>query len=207
MRTLGFMVSGLLLLVAAGAPAAEKVYKWVDEDGVVHYGHALPPTAAGREHQILNEQGVAVEDVAAAKTAEQIAEEARLAEAARQAAERDQVLLDTYLSVDEIESLRDRRVELLEAQNRITEKYMQDLETKLDGLQAEAARIQAGDPSAGASPEIPDQLAAEIAHAERGLGAYRREIDARRAEQERITARFDADIARFRELKGLPPEA
>ena len=52
-----------------------------------------------------------------------------------------------------------------------------------------------------------DQLAAEIAHAERGLVNYRREIAARREDQEEIRARFDADIARFRELKGLPPEA
>ncbi len=148
-----------------------------------------------------------MEDVAAAKTAEQLAEEARMAEAAREAAERDQVLLDTYLSVNEIENLRDRRVELLEAQNRVTEKYMQDLEKKLGDLQDEAARIQTGDQASGAPPEIPDQLAAEIAHAERGLAGYRREIDARREDQERIRARFDADIARFRELKGLPPEA
>jgi hypothetical protein len=206
MRALRILAPGLLLL-AAGPLAAEKVYKWVDEDGVVHYGDALPPTAAGRGHKVLNDQGIAVEDVAAAKTAEQIAEEARLAEAAREAAERDKVLLDTYLSVDEIESLRDRRVELLEAQNRVTAKYMQDLERKLDGLQTEAARIQAAEQSSGAPPEIPDQLAAEIAHAERGLAGYRREINARREDQEKIRARFDADIARFRELKGLPPEA
>ena len=206
MRALRIIAPGLLLL-AAGPLAAEKVYKWVDEDGVVHYGDALPPTVAGRGHKVLNDQGVAVEDVAAAKTAEQLAEEARMAEAAREAAERDQVLLDTYLSVNEIEHLRDRRVELLEAQNRITEKYMQDLERKLGDLQAEAVRIQTGDQAAGAPPEIPDQLAAEIAHAERGLAGYRREIDARREDQERIRARFDADIARFRELKGLPPEA
>ena len=206
MRALRILAPGLLLL-AAGPLAAEKVYKWVDEDGVVHYGDALPPTAADRGHKVLNDQGIAVEDVAAAKTAEQIAEEARLAEAAREAAERDKVLLDTYLSVDEIESLRDRRVELLEAQNRVTAKYMQDLERKLDGLQTEAARIQAAEQSSGAPPEIPDQLAAEIAHAERGLAGYRREINARREDQEKIRARFDADIARFRELKGLPPEA
>jgi hypothetical protein len=206
MRALKIIAPGLLLL-AAGPLAAEKVYKWVDEDGVVHYGDALPPKAAGRGHKVLNDQGIAVEDVAAAKTAEQIAEEARLAEAAREAAKRDQVLLDTYLSVDEIENLRDRRVELLEAQNRVTEKYMADLAQKLGKLQSEAARIQAGEQAAGAPPEIPDQLAAEIAHAERGLVNYRREIAARREDQEEIRARFDADIARFRELKGLPPEA
>jgi hypothetical protein len=206
MRALSIIVPACLLL-AAGPLAAEKVYKWVDEDGVVHYGDALPPKAAGRGHKVLNDQGIAVEDVAAAKSAEQIAEEARLAEAAREAAKRDQVLLDTYLSVNEIEHLRDRRVELLEAQNRVTEKYMADLAQRLGQLQSEAARIQAGEQGAGAPPEIPDQLAAEIAHAERGLASYRREINARRQDQEEIRARFEADIARFRELKGLQPEA
>ncbi len=209
MKTLRFIAALVpVLLLAVGKPAAaEKVYKWVDEDGVVHYGHALPPSEAGRAHKVLNEQGIAVEDVATAKTAEQIAEEARLAAAAKEAAKRDQVLLNTYLSVDEIENLRDRRVELLEAQNRVTQKYLDGLEDKLSGLQAEAAGHEARAESAGEAVAIPADLSAEISHAERGIEGYRREIETRRVDQERIRAQFDADIARFRELKGLPPGA
>ena len=206
LRPIAAVVPVLFLL--AGMPAAaEKVYKWVDEDGVVHYGHALPPSEAGRAHKILNEQGIAVDNVAPAKTAEQIAEEARVAAAAKEAAKRDQVLLNTYLSVDEIENLRDRRVELLEALNQVTRKYMENLDEKLSGLRAEAARHEARAESAGEAVAIPDDLSAEIAHAERGIEGYRRELETRRVEQERIRAQFDADIARFRELKGLPPGA
>lgn len=205
MKTLRFIAALVpVLLLAVGKPAAaEKVYKWVDEDGVVHYGHALPPSEAGRAHKVLNEQGIAVEDVATAKTAEQIAEEARLAAAAKEAAKRDQVLLNTYLSVDEIENLRDRRVELLEAQNRVTQKYLDGLEDKLSGLQAEAAGHEARAESAGEAVAIPADLSAEISHAERGIEGYRREIETRRVDQERIRAQFDADIARFQGTQGL----
>ena len=37
-----------------------RVYRWVDSDGVVHYGDAIPPEYAEHDRDILNEQiGVA----------------------------------------------------------------------------------------------------------------------------------------------------
>ena len=85
-----------------------------------------PPAAGARgsKRQILNEYGVPVANQDGAKTAEELAadkaEEAegrrRSASAPSCAARRDQVLLDTYLSVEEIEQLRDRRLELIDTQ-------------------------------------------------------------------------------------------
>jgi hypothetical protein len=82
----------------------------------------------------MNEYGVPVASQDGAKTAEQIAAEkaaAKKADEERQqallAARRDQVLLDTYLSIEEIEALRDRRLELIDTQITVTEQYLQGL--------------------------------------------------------------------------------
>ena len=55
----------------------------------------------------------------------------------------DQALLATYLSVDEIIMHRDRRVELFQAQSRVTELYLRNLQRRLDNLRSEASRFQA----------------------------------------------------------------
>jgi hypothetical protein len=38
----------LLLAVAAGAAAAQQMYRWTDKDGKVHYGPTPPPGVAAK---------------------------------------------------------------------------------------------------------------------------------------------------------------
>ncbi len=120
-----------------------KTYRWVDNDGVVHFGDQVPPEYASSKRQVLNEFGVPVATEDGAKTPEQIAAEKAAAKKEADerrrvllAARRDQVLLDTYLSVDEIEALRDRRLELIDTQIKVTETYLQGLREILQKLQA-----------------------------------------------------------------------
>src|SRR6267142_3442797 len=102
-----------LLTVGSTAYAAGKLYKWVDDKGVVHYGSVIPPEYAKQQSQQLNTQGVVVETQQAQKTPEQLAAEAKLqaqqeqaADAAAAKAAHDKVLLDTYTSLGDME--RDR---------------------------------------------------------------------------------------------------
>ena len=49
-NSLGLMLVGIpLLLGSMGALAQQKVYKWVDEDGVVHFGDAPPDESVNAE--------------------------------------------------------------------------------------------------------------------------------------------------------------
>ena len=87
---LGLLI-GLAGLLPAGADAASSdrkstAYRWVDEQGVVHYGDSIPPQYAEKEHAVLNNQGVEVGHSDAQKTPEQLAAEAKEHEAGPQAA-------------------------------------------------------------------------------------------------------------------------
>ena len=64
------MMLVLWTLVAMPASAA-KLYKWVDEDGKVHYSDKVPPEAIRNEHKQLNEHGVVKETVEKDLTDEQ----------------------------------------------------------------------------------------------------------------------------------------
>ena len=133
--------------------SGRSTYKWEDEDGVPSYGDSVPPEAAEQEKQILNDAGITVDVLAGKKTEEELAEEARLA-AVAEARERqrraDQALLATYLTVEEIEMHRDRRVELFQAQARVTELYLKNLNRRLGSLENEASsfRPYSDDPEA-----------------------------------------------------------
>ena len=89
-----------------------KLYKWVDEQGVTHYGDRIPPEYATQEQHILNSRGIEVQHLEAQKSAEQLAAEDQAKLDAEQRAKRDKNLLNTYVSVQEIEHLRDQRLTL-----------------------------------------------------------------------------------------------
>src|ERR1700689_3407446 len=74
-------------------PAA---YKWVDDQGVVHYGDTIPPQYAQKESTLLNKEGVQVGHNEATKTPAQLAAEAAVAEQFARQKQRDSFLLATY---------------------------------------------------------------------------------------------------------------
>ena len=202
-------------LLAAATPAAlaahdgskQQVYKWVDDKGVVHYGDAVPPQYADQDKTLLNSQGVAVGTIAGRRTAEQLA-----AEAARQAAEdrarqevqtartRDQNLLATYLTVEEITSLRDRRVEILEGQAKAQGQSLEQLRARQRQLEQQAQRFKPYNTAANA-PLLPERLAEDLVRTASDIGTQKRNLELKREETATVKGQFERDIARFRELK------
>ena len=45
-------------ILAAGSAMAGKVYRWVDENGEVHYSETLPPDFEDKKHDELDDQGI-----------------------------------------------------------------------------------------------------------------------------------------------------
>ncbi len=203
-----FPITLLLISLIAGAALADtpqKLYRWVDKDGVVHYGDSVPAEYAEVEKQVLNDAGVTVDVLRGKKTAEERAEEARLEQLAteRELKRRaDQALLATYLSVDEIMLHRDRRVELFQAQARVTELYLRNLQRRHNSLLQEASRFQpySSDPDA---PLIDQELAAEINETRDTIARHEANLERFRNDEQQIVARFGNDIGRFKQLKGL----
>ncbi len=188
------------------------LYKWVDEQGVTHYGDAVPPQYANSEKQVLNAQGVQVGTIPGSKTPEQAAREAaaRTAEDNAHAAvvrdrERDQHLLATYLNVEEIENLRDRRFEILDGQARVTQQYLEHLKSHENALLNQAQRFQPYS-SAHNAGQLPDRLAEDLVRTENDIRNQQHNLDGKRQEASSMKSQFDSDIARFRELKKAEAE-
>ena len=209
-------VGAILLVVAAIAlpsigsaqRSQPKLYKWTDEHGNVFYSETVPPEYANRDRIVLNDHGVRVGteegEITAAERAVLDQREAE-AEADRKAKEdiarHDRMLLSTYISVADIEDLRDRRLELLESQIKLTDVYLGNLRKRLVGLQAEASDYKPHSTREGAPP-IPQSLAQDISNTTASIALYEQTLSRTRADQAHLRESFDKDIIRFRELKG-----
>ena len=184
---------------AAAAAAPAQTYRWTDDKGVVHYGDSVPAEYAGREHSVLNGQGVEVGHVSAPKTPAQLAEQAQAEELARQRAQRDQTLLSTYVSAKDIEALRDERMAQIEGQLQASSTYIESLASRLGALQERALQFKpySSEPNAR---RMPDELAEELVRTSNEARNQRKALDAKRQEQADMRAQFESDIQRFREL-------
>lgn len=208
MRIFLITVAVLLLLPAAalgGESRSTKVYRWVDNEGVVHYGDSIPAQYTDLERQVVNDHGITVDVMRAKKTEEDIAEEQRQEElrlARKLQRRQDQALLATYLSVDEILLHRDRRVELFQAQSRVTELYLSNLNRRLDKLRDDASRYRPYSINPNAEMIDPD-LAGDIATTKDTIERHQANLQRFQQDEQNIVARFDGDIDRFKKLKGL----
>ncbi len=111
------------------------------------------------------------------------------------------MLLATYLTVTDIEDLRNRRIELLESQIKVTELYLANLRKRLVSLQAEASNYKPYTARENA-PQIPANLALDISRTTASINLYEQTLSRTRSDQTHLRTAFDNDIARFRELKG-----
>jgi paraquat-inducible protein B len=194
----------LLLPMIVGAQSGS-AYTWVDDEGVRHYGDRVPVEYADKEKSVINEHGVVVGHIEGKKSEEQIAAERAAAELELQKElqkRADRALLATYQNVNEIEMHRDRRVELFQAQSRVTELYLRNLDRRLQTLKQESMKYRPynSDPSA---PMVEPKLMREIEETESTIARHQQNLEKYQRNEAEIIQRFNGDIYRFKSLKGL----
>lgn len=211
-HTLSVLAFALLASPAAlaaqqsGASGREAFFRCKDARGQTHYGDSMPPACMGLDTEVLNDRGIVLrviegEQTRAARLAREAAEKKTREE--RQARQlRDRTLIETYLTVEDIERLRDQRLEMLAAQHRLTEQNIVSLRERQTRLQAQIARFKPYSEAPNAPP-LPDHLAEEIVNTVNGLRVYEDSLKRNLKEQQDVKASFDADIRRFKELKGI----
>lgn len=204
----GLALAGLGLL-AGNANAQRETRCWWDDDGNFKCGDRFAPEDARFDREVINQQGITIREEQGEITAEELAEieRQRLEEEERvrqieESRRYDQLLLDVYLEVQDIEALRDRRLELLESRIRLLGISLGNARKKLVELERSAMRFAPYSDREDASP-IPENLAKEIDQTESGIALREQMIAEISASQAQIAADFGRDIERFRELKGL----
>ena len=217
-RATAAVLAGLALVAMGGSPAFaaakkksgvkthEAVYRCKDASGQSHFGQSIPAVCMGRDIEVLDNTGRVIRRIDSAAVLAARAEQQEQADAqknaAAAAAQRDRTLLATYLSVADIERLRDNRLEILVQQSAVTREYISNLRERETRLIQDVQRFRPYSPKPHAPP-VPDHLAEEMVNTVNGLQVYQEELAKNTVEQTRLRDEFDADINRFKELRGL----
>lgn len=188
-----------LLLCLLSAPLAAKTYRWVDDQGKVHYGDRIPPEYAKQERETLNERGIVIDRNDRQKTSAELAREQAEAEAAAareaQQAEQeryDRFLISTYATQDQLILRRDEQLTILDGQIGSGEVSIVQSEATLQDLQARAEGLKAN------NRPVPDTLSKQIKTFESALAGGRRAIEALRKERQEVAEGFARDLERYR---------
>jgi predicted nucleic acid-binding Zn-ribbon protein len=193
-----YLLPIIILGVGSAAAHASKLYKWRDQNGIVHYGDAVPPRYARNNREVINNQGITLESLPGRETRAE-----RQATARRKAAleslsarqRRDRVLLDTYTSVDDLERVRNNRLDALQSQIHLASSNVQHLERQVASLETQVNSLKtAGKP-------VPTNLTKALQAARSNLLQNRRFLQNRYHERIAIRSTFAKDIARFKALK------
>ncbi|GAB5605101.1 hypothetical protein TK5_11810 [Sideroxyarcus sp. TK5] len=188
------MLGAAALLAAVSLSAEAKLYKWVDENGTTHYGETIPPKYANRNAQSFEKGRVQERDTARSSktTRVQTPEE-------EQAERRDNALINTYSSPEEIDLARDRNLQQVEARISSYNTLLKSANENLASLQQERERI------VKQNRKIPKSLEDDLAEAQQRIDKFQADLDTNNEELAAVKAKYAADKARYRELKGLSP--
>jgi len=184
----------------------EAYYRCQDAAGKKHLGTSMPTACSGHDTEVLNDRGTVLRVIEGAAThANRIETEAVQAEELRkrnEALQRDKVLIETYLSVTEIENLRDQRLDILNAQLLVAEQHITGLRERIAKLRDQAQRFKPYSDKPNAPP-MPDPIAQDLIGTAKSIGVDEQTIQIKQDEKKTLTTNFEHDIRRFKELKRI----
>ena len=196
-RPLAVLVLLLVLGLLSPSSTAQQLYRWVDDQGEVHYTDQVPPSHADKERARLSEHGITIETQPGVPTGEARELEHRRAEEERRRVE-DEQRLQRYRTVDELELARDGRIAAIEASIQAKRDDMRDETRTLIALYEEMQALQKQD------EPVPLDLMSKIDASMTNIRDGYTEIVDNESRKQSVEDEFEGDIARFRQIRHLP---
>jgi predicted nucleic acid-binding Zn-ribbon protein len=209
---------GLVLFGNITISHAANLYRYTDENGVTTMSKTLPAEFAQQGYDILDDRTMRlIEHVPPALTPQQIAEQEALeaaqaeqarqdaiqaqkaAEAKQKQAEEDRKLLITYPTEADLLSAKESEITYREEQIVFYESKLPALQAKLEKVQKEAADRELS------GKAITENMQKRLDSVKEDIRLRQAAIEKFKVEIEALTEKFDADLARHRELLGTQP--
>lgn len=202
MRVPALLAPALLLSLLSAPVLAQKLYRWVDAEGKVHYTDTLPPEAVNQARDEINSSGVTVNRVERALTEEErAAKRIADAEAERQAnlkAEQDKMdaaLMGSYATEADLARAYRERFDLLDQSLEAARVGIRSQEKSLEDQLAHAASLERG------GKPVPATVQSSIAAARKQVEDQREYLRRRETELQNLQAEYDRILQRYRLLK------
>ena len=192
----------VLIVVAFSTTAEAKLYKWVDDKGVTHYGEVIPPEYTNKSNAQLSDKGRVIKRTEEVNNKERSANEEDEAkkrsdnEAKLEQSRKDKALQNTFSSEKEIDLARDRNLHQVESLISSIQSLQKTARENLKNYQQEAEeRKRAG-------KKLHASLQADITESENKLAKLQLDLVNAQEKAATVKASYEADKIRFRELSG-----
>lgn len=187
--------------------AQAKMYKWVDDEGNMHFGDRIPAQYLVKEHQELNERGITMKHKKAALTPEEKEDAKRLEKEQKEAEvvaesqrRRDRVLLDTYTTERDLILARDSRLDAVDSQIQLAESIIKDSNAKIVSMEAQVTQLKAS------SRGVPEGLFHRIDNEKQQVEVQTEVMGKHKERRDEIAVQFNGYIERFNTLKAEQKE-
>lgn len=200
------LVAVLLATLAQASHAGSELYCCQNAQGRSVCGDSLPDQCRGRAYRILDSGGNVIREVGKALTPEEqqahIAEEKQRKqqeEAAREQRRRDQALLDTYATLQDIDITQRKAENDLNYAIAASQARIDVAEVKHRKLLNEAEFYR--------KKGLPPELARDLRAVEHEIRLERDIIESKKRDFETVRAKYGADRQRYIELMRRPAPA
>lgn len=199
-----FSVAGacFMLTLAYSLIAEAKLYKWVDNKGITHYGEVIPPEYADKQKDTFKKSGMLEKrpeavDTDSVKAKDEAEIKRKLdSKATMEQQRRDNTLLNTYSNENEIDQARERSLILINARIESNKMLLKSSQTTLEGHKLEfEKRTESKRP-------IPASLNNDIERSETKILRFQSELNKSETELSAVKERFEKDKLLYRKLKG-----
>lgn len=201
-RSILTLTASAMLLAPLSDALAQKLYRWTDQDGKVHYSDHVPPEAVENARDELNRSGMKVGAVDRALTPEELEAQRKQRQAEAQAAEEkarqeqaDSVLLSSYGSVEQLDKAYAERLALIDESIDSAKIGIHSQEKSLTELLEHAASLERQ------NKPVPPNIQSSMDLAKTQVGQQRQFLQKRVDEKAALQAEFDATKARYLALK------
>jgi hypothetical protein len=197
----------IFVLLATSAQGANEFYCCHDPNsGRRVCGDTLPEQCRGRAYRVLDSGGNIVKEVGPPLTAEQKAEQAlenrkkkKQEEADRELRRRDQALLDTYTTPEDIDLAQKK------AEADVNFAILATI-SRIDAVQTKRKKF-ADEAEFYKKKTLPPDLERELRALDHEIRLQQELLDIKKKDFETIKAKYDADRKRYFELTRRPPAA
>ena len=191
-----------ILSMTFSLSAEAKLYKWVDDKGVTHYGEVIPPEYANKDRDSLKKSGLLEKrpekaDPAAIRAKEEAEQKRKIdSQATVEQQRRDSALLNTYSNEKEIDQALERSLVLINARIDSNKMLLKSSQSTLDEHQKEAEN------RTKTNKKIPLSLTNDIALTEAKVLKFSTELSKSEEDLIAVKTRFENEKVLYRKLKG-----
>lgn len=189
-------------LVLSVTPLAADTYRWKDKNGKIHYGEAVPAEYADQPYDVLNKHGIVIRHVE--NTPGQVADpvedkpekkerEPLISEEERQI-QSDRLLVIRYSSEEDIQQQLELELAQTGYDAKVLRQSFESTDAAIRGQISQAADQQR------AGQKVTAEQQAEIDQLYARRAQDKKQLTANREREERIRARYAADLERYRFL-------